>query len=377
MKAKILLVPAFILLFTFISFSQDTSKVNETIKIVQKKFIPDKRLGVYNISYKIDNNDIILTGETDNKNAIDFLLSELGKNGFSSIKNNVSVLPDESLKGNTEGIIKVSVANMRKHPDHDYEMLSQAIIGTKVKLLKKKDGFYLSQTPEGYLGWIESGSIKTGNKEFIENWDKSKKLIYTDIFGLVYSAPNEKSDPVTDIVVAGVMQYESLKNGWYKVKTLKDETGYIKEKSAMDLEKWNKTRKATPESIIKTGRRFLGFPYLWGGYSSKGLDCSGFVKTTFWLNGIMLPRDANQQGLLGEDISKGTDFENVKKGDLLFFGSRGKEGEPKITHVAIYIGNQEFIHCAAYVQISSFRKDSKDYDPWHCEKLLCIKRILK
>jgi gamma-D-glutamyl-L-lysine dipeptidyl-peptidase len=377
MKTKFYLISGFLLLFTFFSYAQDTSKVSETIKTVQKKFIPDKRLGVYNIEYKIENNNITLTGETNNKDAAETLPVELRKTGFNNVVNKITVLPEEALKDNTEGIIKVSVANMRKRPDHDYEMISQAIIGTKVKLLKKREGFYLVQTPEDYLGWIESGSIAVGNKEFIAGWDKSKKMIYTDIFGLVYSEPNEKSDPITDIVVAGIIQYESLKNGWYKVKTLKDEIGYVKEKSAMDLDKWNKTRKATAESIIKTGRRFLGFPYLWGGYSSKGLDCSGFVKTAYWLNGIMLPRDANQQGLLGEEVIQGKDFENVKKGDLLFFGSRGKEGEPKITHVGIYIGNQEFIHCAAYVQISSFRKDSKTYDPWHCEKLLCIKRILK
>jgi cell wall-associated NlpC family hydrolase len=324
----------------------------------------------------LDQSKLILSGETDNKEALGAMMSDLQKLKNIKINNKIVSLPEAALGDKTFGVISVSVANMRKDPDHDKEMASQALLGSKVKLLKLKDGFYLAQTPDNYLGWIEDGSLIPCNKDFIDQWEKSKKVIFADLFGLMYSKPDENSDPIGDYVIASVVKSEGTENGWVKIKTPRDVSGYAKEKSVMDFDEWTKSRKPTAENIIKDAHRFLGFPYLWGGYSSKGLDCSGFMKTVFWLNGIMLPRDANQQGLVGNEIIPGKDYENIIPGDLLFFGSK-RDGKPHITHVGLYIGNKQFIHSSVYIQISSFEKGSPLFDSYHGDHLVKIMRVLK
>lgn len=367
------------LFFVFIfqiCYAQIDNKVNEIVTETQKAFVPDKRVGIFDIKTEFSENKIIILGETDNKNALDRLIDRLNTELNISVENKVLLLPDTALKNNVFGIVSVSVANMRKENDHDAEMVSQTILGTIVKLLKKKSGFYLVQTPDGYLGWVESGSLVICDENKINEWNNSKRLFYIELFGIVYSKKVNNSDPVCDIVAGSEVKLLGKEGKWWKVMTPRGETGYLPISTAIEKEKWLKTRKLNFENIFKTAKRFLGFPYLWGGTSSKGLDCSGFVKTVFYLNGYLLPRDASQQANIGEEIIPEDNYKNVRPGDLLFFGSK-KDGKLRVTHVAIYIKDYTYIHCASYVQISSLKKDAINFDPYHSDRLVKITRILK
>jgi cell wall-associated NlpC family hydrolase len=109
------------------------------------------------------------------------------------------------------------------------------------------------------------------------------------------------------------------------------------------------------DRIIHFAKTFLGVPYHWGGISSFGCDCSGFVQTVFKAAGIHLPRDSYQQREVpnGRQIS----LEDTKIGDLIFFAEDGK-----IDHVGITLGKREIIHCSGYVQIESLAEDSETFN---------------
>jgi cell wall-associated NlpC family hydrolase len=122
-----------------------------------------------------------------------------------------------------------------------------------------------------------------------------------------------------------------------------------------------------PESI-ELAKRFLGIPYLWGGSSSFGFDCSGFTQMLVRARGMNMPRDADQQAAW--DGVAPVERRHLKAGDLLFFGSSAKE----ITHTGMYIGDGQFIHDTTnghpVVQISRL-----DDEPW--AKLLVACRRVK
>jgi len=154
---------------------------------------------------------------------------------------------------------------------------------------------------------------------------------------------------------------------------------YVPKADAQMYQEWSKQRNPVASNIIATGKQFLGFPYLWGGTSIKGLDCSGFVKTCFLLNGVIIPRDASQQVKAGEEVDLSNILENLQPADLLYFGRKATETTPeRITHTGMYIGNGQFIHSAstpASVVINSLIPGEPDYSTT-AESLVRSKRYI-
>jgi cell wall-associated NlpC family hydrolase len=112
------------------------------------------------------------------------------------------------------------------------------------------------------------------------------------------------------------------------------------------------------KGILSIPHKMMGSPYLWGGTSIKGADCSGFTKLAFYSQGIILARDASQQARYGEPVDF-SNRNNLQPGDLLFFGRSAQ----RITHVGIYLGNGDFIHCSGRVHISSIDPTDPKYVP--------------
>ncbi|MFN3695516.1 MAG: C40 family peptidase, partial [Ignavibacterium sp.] len=166
-------------------------------------------------------------------------------------------------------------------------------------------------------------------------------------------------------------------NDFYFVEFPDKRTAYVQKSESEKFDKWYSSLNPSGESILNTAYRFMGVPYLWGGTSSKGMDCSGFTKTVYFLNGIILPRDASQQVHTGELVDVKNGWENLEAGDLLFFGSKANgERKERITHVAIYIGDGDFIHAAGRVRINSFNKAKPYYSEYRDNAFIRAKRIL-
>ena len=147
-----------------------------------------------------------------------------------------------------------------------------------------------------------------------------------------------------------------------------------------DHDSWIASRQATGASLVAEAKQWVGVPYLWGGMSPKGFDCSGLVRFVYLMNGIHLPRNASQIAKCGESVTvfEGDAFtaDNLQAGDLLFFGRKAQDGKPaKVTHVGMYIGEGRMIHASQLVRNESVFASDADAYPLMCNLLSAV-RIL-
>lgn len=149
--------------------------------------------------------------------------------------------------------------------------------------------------------------------------------------------------------------------------------GWVEEELVLDEIAFRHIQ-ADPDRIVSTAEVFLGIPYLWGGTSAKGFDCSGFVQTVYRMNNISLPRDANQIVTEGGLVEMDDQLENLKKGDMLFFGPR----QDRINHCAVYIGGRRYIHSStssSLVGLNSLDPEDPLYHEYLHETLRVVRRI--
>ncbi|HSP88076.1 MAG TPA: C40 family peptidase, partial [Ignavibacteriaceae bacterium] len=327
--------------------AQDNKEMDLYISIIEEvknKYAPDKRTALFEIKTVKDPKTLYLSGETNLIEAKEELISLLKD---YDVVDEIKILPGKEVGEKIFGIVNLSVANFRTKPDHYKEMATQSLLGTPVKVLKKDGGWYLVQTPDDYISWVDGDGIFRVDYDSLIEWNKSKKIIYTKDFGFSYSSPDDKSERVSDLVIGDLLKLSGEEDDYYKVIYPDGKTAYIKNDEGELFGEWLSERNPTTENILKTAKTFMGIPYLWGGTSVKGMDCSGFTKTVFYLNGIILPRDASQQVSVGEKINTEDRLENLLPGDLLFFGKKESEtSKERITHVAIYIGDGDYIHAS-------------------------------
>ena len=358
----------------FAQGSNEMDKIKSVIKELENKYAPDPRTAIFKIYIETGNDNFILKGETNLPGAKEELLRQLNE---SNIIDQVESLPGRELGKDIYGIISLSVANLRTQPQNQAEMASQALLGTPVKIFKMKKGWSLIQTPDKYISWVENDQIFRTNYDSLAQWNNSDRIIYLNDFGFTYSMPDENSERVTDIVIGDILKYSGKEKDFYRVVYPDGKIAYVKLNDSKLFKEWISELNPSVDNILKTARSFMGIPYLWGGTSVKGMDCSGFTKTVFFLNGIILPRDASQQVNVGEPINTKDRLENLKPGDLLFFGEKGDaHTKQKITHVAIYLGDGDYINAAGKIKINSFSKGKPNYSAYRDDSFVCAKRIL-
>ena len=377
----IVLLPISVILFSLISCNKSNDKFEKYTAInqdIQKKYAPDKRVAIYDISLIAHQNFLVLKGESDQPKAVEELKLELMNNDVQII-DSIILLPDASVGNLKYGVINNSVANIRSKPTHAAELATQALLGTGVKVLKKRGSFYLVQVPDGYISWVDHGGIiLMGEGDYLK-WNSAEKVIFTKTVGSVYQEENENFAVLSDIVLGAQLKYLNKGSDFFKIEYPDKRIGYIKKGEAQLYDDWIQNVEPSGELLEKYARDFLGSPYLWGGTSTKGMDCSGFTKTVYLLNGFIIPRDASQQIHAGEVVDEHLNFEGLEKGDLMFFGTKATDhNEQRVTHVGIWLGNGkgEFIHSASKVRLSSIIPKSKYFDEINKNRYLGSKRYL-
>ena len=127
---------------------------------------------------------------------------------------------------------------------------------------------------------------------------------------------------------------------------------------------------AAASRVLGTADRYVGVPYVWGGSTPSGFDCSGFTKYVFAKNGIGLPRTSREQARVGDGVP--LDFDAMRPGDLLLFAEPGEA----VSHVAIYVGSGRIIHASSAMGEVSYLDLDGNRGAWYVQNLVAVRRML-
>lgn len=278
---------------------------------------------------------------------------------------------------NRYGVVDFSANFMREEPSYTSGLSNQNLMGTVVEILDSNSYWLKIKSPEPYIGWVNEMGIAKMSREELSDYMAEPKYICTASYSMIYSGPSANSEIISDLVMGDILRiwrknpgFESKplkRNGFLGVITPSGRKGYVNKKDLLPMERWAEDADAGAENIIRIAKKFIGVPYLWGGTSMKGVDCSGLTRLVWLMNGVLIPRDAGPQAEAGTgveiyDKDGNMDISALHPGDLLFFGKPSEGDAPaRISHVGIYICDGRFIHSSQVVRISSLRKGDEDY----------------
>ncbi len=351
-------------------------KLKAALDTIQRRFAPDKRTEPFLTESQTKGDSLLISidvGKSEAKRALDSLAATL----TIPVRISTVLLPNQSVGNKTYAVVNISVCNIRSRPEHSAELVTQALMGMPLKVWKNKGGWYLVQTPDHYLGWVDGGGIERMNPAETAQWKARKKAVFLPLFGLAYEKPDLQAATITDLTAGNIVAILAEANGFAQVGFPDGRKAYVPDNQIKKSEEWLATAKPSETALVSTARRMMGIPYLWGGTSPKGVDCSGFTKTVYWLNGLIVPRDASQQILAGEEVDNKRDFSRLRPGDLLFFGKPATDSTAeKVIHVGMWIGNGEFIHASGMVRISSMNPQANNFDKYEYDRYLRTKRMI-
>jgi len=313
---------------------------------VKKNHAPDRRDQIFETNFIADtlNKGVyIVKGATTLPQAKE-ALAEAAKDKGIKLLDSIKLLPDPALEDRIYGITYLSASYIRSTPSHSSEMDTQTLMGMPMRILEKRGSWWRVVTPEGYISWSNVG-VQAMTKEEYDVWNKANKIVITTHYTLFREQASATSAVVRDGIWGNIVLTTGEQGAYYKVMLPDGKPAFVPKSDAQKYDEWLKQCNPTAVNLVATAKQFKGFPYLWGGTSIKGIDCSGFIKSCFYLNGVIIPRDASQQARVGEEIDISNGFDNLQPADLLFFGSKATDRSPeRITHVGMYIGNNQFIH---------------------------------
>jgi len=259
-------------------------------------------------------------------------------------------------------VVVEPVANMYSKPSLDAEVVSQAIYGANVGLVERAEGWARIRTPDDYAGWVPLASVRPGPAYAAAG----RVAEVRSLFAHIYREPDvTRHAPLLTVPFETRLEVVSEPKEdpkWARVRLPDDRSGWVQLGDlAFDV------KSLTVPELLEFSRRFLGLPYTWGGTSSFGYDCSGFMQMLARRRSVHMPRDAQPQA----DWSgvEPVERKDLKPGDLLYFGESAKH----ITHTGMYLGEGKFIDATTY-ETPMVRIDELANPHW-AALLVAIRRI--
>ncbi len=314
------------------------SAVDETtalVEAVREEFAPDPRTAVFDVTLEVDGDAVALVGATSEAAAADALHLRIAElSGWREVRDLVQRLPEAGHDEMVHALVTSAVAPMLSGPAVRETQISQTVLGNRLVVLRRAGRWLQCRSYDGYIGWIHAGYLALRGEQDARAWETGSTgepwislggelmghdgeriiflpwgaRVHREADGLARLPDGRLGEPRGDLVPAALRPVSFPTVG---------------------------------EAMCETATRWLGAPYLWGGVTLGGVDCSGFVQAVHRLHGVTLPRDSDQQSRTGTPVDPGDDYSALRAGDLLFFA---EDAGGRVTHVTMSTGGSRIIH---------------------------------
>ena len=303
------------------------------------------------------------------------LLAKMATIQGASIVDRVVTLPAASFGEKVYGIVKLPVINLGDAPNSSSgsHTVTQARMGDILRLLDEKDGWYLAQMHDGYLGWVDPANIHACDKKALDAFWTAPVALISAKTAPALAEPGGGSLFARDLVQGTVLPVAGAEDSWTHLRLPDGQVGWVATSLVTEFAKSGDvfSDEKGSSGVIATAEQYLGLPYLWGGTTAYGFDCSGLTQFCYRMNGYQIRRDADMQYEQGVPV----DRKDRLAGDLVFFETYARGA----SHVGIHIGDSRYIQSGGSggVSILSFDPADDDYSASLDKAYLGARRIIK
>jgi cell wall-associated NlpC family hydrolase len=286
----------------------------------------DYRTSVFDIEIvRLQNSSLTLSGRLLDESQLEALARH-----FSSWK-----LDTDSIrilhKGDVPRMhVATNLTGLYDKPTLHLPLSSQLSYGTEVEILEEEGNWFFTRQKDGYLGWVYKSHLAEGSPR------QGTHLVLAPSCEL-RAQPDSASEIVTRLVSGASVSVEEVRGEWANV--LANKTGWLPLSSLRAISELPKSLEEKRRSMLDDSARMIGVPYVWGGISGNGIDCSGLTRLLHTWVGVDLPRDADMQHAAARPVEP-----PFKTGDLLFFREPGKKRQ--VTHVGLSLGGWKMVHAS-------------------------------
>lgn len=271
-------------------------------------------------------------------------------------------------------LVKSSVSDLRRHADPLAERVSQALVGEALRILEQSGEWsFVRLERDGYMGWIRNTALQPVHPEGARVYLANSDMLVCTELALAFDGPGGAYAQVGRLPFGVVLPHAKEHDGWTALQLPDGTFRWVESQALLPLAARPKPDQAGIQQALRFIQRFVGIPYLWGGRTPYGYDCSGLAQTFWGFLGVSIPRDADQQMRAAIAVSG-----EPQPGDLLFFGEKDGSGGRPISHVAISLGGAEVIHAnsaAGGVSMNSLEPENPRYRAWLQENLAGVGRF--
>lgn len=263
------------------------------------------------------------------------------------------------------GVVVRNVVPLRAESKPSSEQVTQALIGQPVVAEGGQRDWLFVQTWDTYRGWIHESAVRFVDDPSRPYASAGAVAIVRELFADVLEAASERARIITKATISAEIEVARADGDWVELRLPDERAGFMRRHEArlVDRDLAQTIWLPEPAKLVETALRLIGVPYLWGGTSPFGIDCSGFVQLVYRVHGVTLLRDAGIQA--GDPRGERVGRSELRAGDLVFFTRKGDSRiDPDtsgVTHVGMMIDGAEFVHSAGSTGVTVTALEDPDY----------------